>query len=46
MTMTDDRDFPAKAIIAEEQLTNHDIRNAELDRAKHALVFRGGLTTK
>jgi hypothetical protein len=34
-----DRDFAAKAIIAGVLLTNSDIRDAELNRARHALAY-------
>ncbi|MEH1840650.1 MAG: hypothetical protein V7L20_18280 [Nostoc sp.] len=39
MTMLDDRNFPAMVITTEEQFTNSDIRNAELERARHALAY-------
>lgn len=43
-TMTDDRDFPVRAILEKEHLkkehfTNSDIRDTELERARHALAY-------
>jgi len=38
-SVTDDRLLRAAAVIGEEQLTNRDIRDLELERARHALVY-------
>ena len=37
--MTGDREFRAVAAIGDKRLDNHGIRDAELDRARHALVY-------
>ena len=36
---TDDWDFPTKAILGKEHLTDNDIRDVELGRARHALAY-------
>lgn len=38
-TATDDRTIIAVALIGEDRLTNQDIRDAELERARHALAY-------
>ena len=40
--MTGDREFRAVAVVGEERLDNHGIRDAELDRARHALAYLKG----
>ena len=40
--MTGDRKFRAVAFIGDERLDNHDVRDAELDRARHALAYLKG----
>ena len=37
--IADDRDYQASALLAGKPLTNRDIRDAELARARHALVY-------
>lgn len=37
--MTDDRDYAATAVIAGQRLSNGDMRDAELERARHALAY-------
>ena len=39
MTATGDRLPRAIGVVGEEQLTDHDIRDAELERARHALAY-------
>jgi len=39
VSTTDDRLLRAAAIIGEEQLTNREIRDLELERARHALAY-------
>ncbi len=36
---TSDRDYPTTALLAEKLLTDRDIRDAELERARHALAY-------
>lgn len=40
--MTGDREFRATVIVGNEGLDNHGIRDAELDRARHALAYLKG----
>ena len=40
--MTGDREFRAVSVIGDERLDNYGIRNAELDRARHALAYLKG----
>ena len=39
MTTTDDRSLSATALVGGERLTNRDIRDAELERARHARAY-------
>ena len=40
--MTGDREFRAVAVIGDERLDTHGMRDAELDRARHALAYLKG----
>ena len=40
--MTDERKFHAVAVAGDERLDDRDIRNAELERARHALAYLKG----